>query len=73
MEQLQAVTIDGTIIEADQFKVQKEGIKLERKPQQQGGGKKKPSTIGFVPHDRLMYIVPEDTTHNVEQLDDLPA
>ena len=70
MPRVQAVTIDGTVIEADQFKAKKKGVKLERKPKKKGS---KPETIGFVPHDRLMYVLPEDVTHNVEDLDELPA
>ena len=72
MPRLQAVTIDGTVIEADQIKTQDKGIKLEHKPQGKGGNSK-PETVGFVPFDRLMYVIPEDTTHNVEQLEELPA
>ncbi len=69
---LQAITIDGTVIEADQFQAEKQGLKLKRKPNKQGG-KSKPETIGFVPFERLMYVIPEDVTHNVEDLEDLPA
>lgn len=70
MPRVQAVTIDGTVIEADQFKSTKKGVKLQRKPQKKG---KKPETIGFVPNDRLMYVIPEEVTHNVEELDEVPA
>lgn len=66
------MTIDGTVIEADQFKAESQGIKLERKPQG-GGSSSKPETIGFVPFDRLMYVIPEDVTYNVDDLDELPA
>lgn len=69
MSELQAVTIDGTIIEADKFKTEKEGLKLERKPKQGS----KPETIGFVPFDRLMYVIPEEVTHNVDSLEEIPA
>ena len=70
MASVRAVTIDGTVIEADQFKSANKGIKLERKPQKQGG---KPETIGFVPFDRLMYVIPEEVTHNIDDLEELPA
>lgn len=70
MTRVEAVTIDGTVIEADKFKAGKKGVKLQRKPQKQGS---KPETIGFVPFDRLMYMIPEDVTHNVDDLDELPA
>ena len=70
MARVQAVTIDGTVIEADQFKAENMGIKLERKPQKKGS---KPETIGFVPFDRLMYVIPEEVTYNIDDLDELPA
>ena len=70
MSRVEAVTIDGTVIEADQFKSQSKGIKLERKPQKKGS---KPETIGFVPFDRLMYVIPEEVTHNIDDIDELPA
>jgi len=69
---LQAVTIDGTVIEADQIKTQDKGIMLERKPQGKGGSSK-PETVGFVPFERMMYVIPEDITHNVDDLEDMPT
>ena len=70
MPSIRAITVDGTVIEADMFKAKNKGIKLQRKPQKQGG---KPETIGFVPFDRLMYVIPEEVTHNIDDLEDLPA
>lgn len=72
MPRIRAVTIDGTVIDADSFQAQNKGIKLQRKSQKEGGSGK-PETIGFVPFDRLMYVIPEDVTHNLEDLDELPA
>lgn len=72
MPRLQVVTIDGTVIEADKFTSKSKGIELQRKPSS-GGGSKKPETIGFVPFDRLMYVIPEEVTHNIDQMDELPA
>lgn len=69
MPRLEIVTIDGTVIEADQFKSQDKGLKLERKSE----NKSKPETIGFVPYDRMMYAIPEEVTHNVDELEELPA
>ena len=70
MPSVRAITIDGTVIEADKFESKQKGIKLQRKPQKQGS---KPETIGFVPFDRLMYVIPEEVTHNIDDLDELPA
>lgn len=143
MSRLQAVTIDGTVIEFDSFQSKKQGLKLQRKVQTGGGkqskgkkqkqskkkqqgqkqeqssekeviivdddldgeeleelveleeeqskkkqkqesgqskkqSKKKQSkqgheTIGFIPFSRLMYVIPEEVTYNVDELDELPA
>lgn len=70
MPRVEAVTIDGTVIEADQFQTKKKGLMLQRKSQKQGG---KPETIGFVPFERLMYVIPEEVTHKVDEMDDLPV
>lgn len=69
---MQAVCIDGTVIEADQIKEQQQGIRLEEKPQKQGGSSK-PRMIGFVPYDRLMYVIPDDVVHNIDELDEIPT
>ena len=68
---LQVVTIDGTVIEVDQFQTGNKGLKLQQ-TSQQNGSQSKPETIGFVPFDRLMYVIPENITHNVDQLEGVP-
>lgn len=62
---LQVVTIDGTVIEADKFQAKKKGLELQKKSSGSS------ETIGFVPFERLMYAIPEDITHNVDQLDEI--
>lgn len=68
---LQVVTIDGTVIEADEFQTSDKGLKLQQ-TSTQSGSRSKPETIGFVPFDRLMYVIPEDVTHNVDKLEGIP-
>lgn len=66
---MQCVTIDGTVIECDKFQTKKSGVMLQRK----SGQSNQAQTIGFVPQEKLMYVVPEDVTHNVHRMDRLPV
>ncbi len=68
MPELQAITIDGTVIECDKFKAKQQGLELQKK--QQGGSSK---TIGFVPLNRLMFVVPEEISYDVENIEEFPA
>lgn len=95
---MEAVCIDGTIIECDQIKHQQGGVTLhkqepkqkvkgggggqsekkkkekkQKKKKKQGGGGSKSRTVGFVPYDKLMYVIPDEITHNIDELDELPA
>lgn len=63
---MQVVCIDGTVIQCDSFQAKNKGLMLKEKHQKQ------PETIGFVPFDRLMYVVPDDVVHNVDELDEIP-
>ncbi|MDS0282608.1 hypothetical protein [Haloarcula onubensis] len=65
---LQAVTIDGTVIEADAFETDEHGLTLQRTDEAVTA-----ESVGFVPFERLMYVVPEDVEHKVDSLEDLPA
>lgn len=69
---MQIVCIDGTVIEGDQIKQKEKGISIEKKSQQSGGSSK-PREVGFVPFERLMYVIPDDVVHNVENLEEIPA
>jgi hypothetical protein len=73
MPSLEVITIDGTVIEADQFRTEDEGLALLRTPERSGDSSAppKPETIGFVPFDRLMYVVPEDVVYDVEQFEEI--
>ena len=105
---MEAVCIDGTVIECDQVQYQNMGLALkQREPKQRmqsggssgksgsggqsqsggqssskskSGGKSKSGksgsrtrTIGFVPYDKLMSVVPEETTHQIDDLEELPV
>ena len=67
MPELQAITIDGTVIECDKFKAKKQGLELKKKEK---GSEK---TIGFVPLERLMFVIPEQVSYDVERLEEIPA
>ncbi|WP_435179268.1 hypothetical protein [Halorussus sp. AFM4] len=75
---MQAVSIDGTVIEADRIKLKKAGIELQKRKQKSkkkksGGGQYK--TTGFLPYDHLMYVIPDDVVHNVDdiEVDEFPV
>lgn len=63
---LQVVAIDGTVIECDSFQPKNKGLMLQEKHQNQ------PETVGFMPYDRLMYVIPEETVYNLEEMDEMP-
>lgn len=66
---MQCVTIDGTVIECDKFQTKQSGVMLKAKR----GESNQAKTVGFVPKEKLMYIIPDDITHKVDELDEVPA
>lgn len=63
MPSMEVVSIDGTVIECDNIKPQKQGLML----QQKSNGKQQ--TIGFVPWWTLMYVIPENVVHNLDDIE----
>ncbi|WP_232685773.1 hypothetical protein [Halobacterium zhouii] len=63
MPSLQVVSIDGTVIECDNIEPQKQGLMLKEKV------KDKKQTIGFIPWWTLMYVIPEDVVHNLDEIE----
>lgn len=63
MASMEVVCIDGTVIECDNIKPQNKGIKLQQKVNQQQ------QTIGFVPWWTLMYVIPENVVHNLDEIE----
>lgn len=41
--------------------------------QKQSASSGSTETIGFITYDRLLYVIPEDVTHSVDDLDELPT
>lgn len=110
--EMQAISIDGTVIECDEIKQHNQGIILKKKQakqavkdesksqkssksessksekssksessggSQKSGQKQKKSggsqsrTIGFIPYRRLMYVVPDDVSYNIEDFEEVPV
>lgn len=63
MSSMEAVCIDGTVIECDSMEPQKQGVMLKQKV------KDKKQTIGFVPWWTLLYVIPEDVVHNIDNIE----
>lgn len=70
---MQAISIDGTVIEADRVKLKQAGIDLQKRRKKQSkkksGSGGQYQTVGFLPYKNLMYVIPDDVVHSVDELD----